>query len=551
MTTEFQENIVCEYKSLKKAIGKSNQLSALAECCVAFANSQGGYLYIGYEDGQNEPPCEQKIKETELNEIVKRLRDLMDSVAILNPEIMTHENGGQYIKLYIPPSLKIIATTSSGKVFIRIGDSTCPISGHELTRLAAEKGTFQWELIASKISLDQADQASITEFLNDLRSSPKVSDFIKQKSSREILQFYQLITDNHYLTNLGVLWFGTPQQRARLSYPITVQYIAYNEREEKVRKKDWHFHQFGPKALLLDIEREAIELTYSTEVANGLFRREIPHYPKEVLRELLVNAIAHKRYTTSGDIFIEVYPDRLSITSPGGLPIGITKDNILHERQRRNPHLIQMMEALNLMEGEGSGFDLLYEKLVRDAKPLPEIESDFSKVTVTIFSNSTNAELISVLDYIGSHYQLTQKEYIALGIIAAQHKILSTQLAYKLQIPQEERMRNWISNLLEKNIIISRGLKKGTEYLLNPDLLSKAKLNIRPTFKIIEPLKLEALIEEGLKHNGPSNIAEIHAFMSEASYKDVSKVVYKMANEGILTVEGSKRYRTYSLAKKK
>ena len=140
-----------------------------------------------------------------------------------------------------------------------------------------------------------------------------------------------MISAEGFLTNLGLLWLGTPQQRARISYPITIQYIVYNEREEKIRKKDWHFHNFNPKDLLLDIEKEAVELTYSTEIPDGLFRKQIRNYPKEVVRELLINAIAHQKFTISGDIFIEVYPAKMVITNPGGLPLGINKYNILHE----------------------------------------------------------------------------------------------------------------------------------------------------------------------------------------------------------------------------
>ena len=64
-------------------------------------------------------------------------------------------------------------------------------------------------------------------------------------------------------------------QRARLGYPITVQYIVYNEFEEKVRKKEWHLHLHNPKDLLLEIEKEAVELTYSTEIPDGLFRKNL------------------------------------------------------------------------------------------------------------------------------------------------------------------------------------------------------------------------------------------------------------------------------------
>ena len=88
----------------------------------------------------------------------------------------------------------------------------------------------------------------------------------------------------------------------------------------------------------------------------------------KLIRELLVNAFAHKSFTVSSDIMIQVYPDRLEISNPGGLPLGITKDNILHTKHRRNPHFIEILSALELMEGEGSGYDLIYELNSMEAK---------------------------------------------------------------------------------------------------------------------------------------------------------------------------------------
>jgi ATP-dependent DNA helicase RecG len=280
-------------------------------------------------------------------------------------------------------------------------------------------------------------------------------------------------------------------------------------------------------------------------------RKSIRQYPKEVVREILINAIAHKKYTISGDIFIEVFHDRLSITSPGGFPIGITKDNILHERHRRNPHLINPLGVLKLMEGEGSGIDLVYQKLAMDAKPLPLIEGEFNKVVITIFSGSIDMGIISILDYIDKHFKLTQKEYITLGIIASEKKILSTQLALKLQLNTQEKIRSWVGTLIDKGIIVSQGIKKGTEYLLNPELFKQAKLDITPSLKTIEPYKLEALIIEDLKYNGKSSLSDIQKRIPEIPGNDIKKTVYKMVKNATLSIEGGKRNRTYDLSKKK
>ncbi|PZX20121.1 ATP-dependent DNA helicase RecG [Breznakibacter xylanolyticus] len=540
------ENSSREYKSLRKAIGKQADLKSLAETCVAFANAQGGEIIIGIEDKESAPPSNQKINQDEVNKVVSTLRSLTDGVGIVNQEIVKHENGGQYFSLKILPSTRTIAITSAGKVFIRISDNSVPVGNEELTDLAAEKTAFQWEIVSpQKIYLHQADAIQVKSLIKDLRLSERVSDFIKDKEDTEILAYYQLLDHTALLTNLGVLWLGTPAQRARLSYPITVQYIVYNELEEKVRKKEWHLHLHNPKDLLLEIEKDAVELTYSTEIPDGLFRKNLRQYAKEVIRELLINAIAHKKFTISGDIFIQVYPNRVTITSPGGFPIGISKNNILHERHRRNPHLINLLSVLKLMEGEGSGYDLVYQKLAMDAKPLPQIENSFNKVAVTVYASAIDTGVVSILDYIDKHFLLSQKEYITLGIIATEKKILSTQLAVKLQLNSEDKMRSWIGSLIDKNILVSQGIKKGTEYLLNPELFKQAKLDIAPSLKTIEPYKLEALIIEDLKYNGKSKMVEIKNRLREIDERDIQKTIYKMTKAGKINIEGADKNRVY------
>jgi len=540
-----------DYKSIRKVIGKRRDIKSLAETCVCFANAQGGEIVIGIEDKESAPTKDQRIDIEEVNKVIKELRDLTDGVGIVSQDIQKHENSGEYFSIRILPSTRTIATTSTGKVFIRVSDNCFPVSSEELTNLAAEKTAFQWEIVVvQKVTLDEADPSKLETFLKDIQKSDKVSDFIKEKEHFEILEFYQLLSPDGFLTNMGVLWLGKASQRARLSYPLTIQYIVYNEKEEKIRKLDWHFHQHNPKELLLEIEKEAVELTYSTELPDGLFRKNIRQYPREVIRELLINAIAHKKYTISGDIFIEVYPDRLTITNPGSLPLGITKENILHERHRRNPHLIQILTDLKLMEGEGSGYDLVFEKLARDAKPLPEIESDFSKVAVTVYSGSINPEAVSILDYIDKHFSLSQKEFIALGIIATEKKILSIKLATVLQLTQEDKMKTWVNGLIGNNVIITQGIKKGTEYLLNPEVFAQAKLDITPSLKTLEPYKLEALILEDLKYNGESKLSEIKSRLSEVPESDIQKSVYKLVKNEDIDPSGAKKNRTYKISKK-
>ena len=541
------ETQIVEYKSLKKITSGSSGLKELAKTCVCLANAQGGIVSIGIEDKSKEPPAKQRLKQNQINDTLERLRGFTFSVGLSPSEILTHENGGEYFNITVFPSQKIVATTSDGKIFLRIGDRCEPIQGEDLQRIVSEKDAFQWELVQRNIDLSNIPTHNIESLINDLRKSNRVKDSIKEKSDIEILEHYNLI-ENSSLTNLGVLWLGTAQQRSRIAYPITVQYIVYDALEQKTRKHIWDDYELNPKELLFSIEKEAVELNYSYEFPDGLFRKQVRHYPEAVIRELLINAFAHKSYLISADITIEVYPNRITITSPGSLPLGITSNNILHEKHRRNPHLIKLLHDLKLMEGEGSGYDLIYEKLSTDAKEFPVIESDFNKVSVSLQSEIIDLEALRLTDYIAKHYQLTQREKIVIGIVARHKKILSTDLSKVLQLAEDERLRSWTAKLTDNSLLISRGIKKGNEFLINPELLKSSKLNISPSLKTIEPYRLQALIETDLQTYPNSSIRDIQGRLPDVDIRDIRKVIYQMVDDGKLSTAGALKNRTYSLA---
>ena len=544
------ETQVIEYKSIQKIQTGDKGLKELAKTCVSLANAQGGIIVIGFEDKTKEPPPDQKVTQKQINDTLEKLRGFCFSVGLSTSGILKHVNGGEYFEIKVFPSQKIVATTSDGKIYIRIADKCEPVRGEDLQRIVAEKEAFQWELLSKNISLDTIPKINIQKLINDIRLSDRVKDSIKEKSDVEILEHYNLV-QNGQLTNLGILWLGTAQQRAKLSYRITDQYIVYDALEQKTRKYLWDDYALNPKELLSSIEKEAVELNYSYEFPDGLFRNQVRHYPKEVIRELLINAIAHKSYFISADITIEVFPESFRISSPGGLPLGITIDNILHEKHRRNPHLIKLFHDLKLMEGEGSGYDLIYEKLSADAKPFPIVESNFNKVTVSLESKIIDLEALRLTDYITQHFQLTQRERIVIGIVARHKKILSTELTRILQLSEEDRLRSWYSKLVERKILQTYGKGKGNAFILNPKLLSDSKLNIKPTLKTIEPHVLEQLLLTDLKAYPNSSISEIQKRITDVPKKELQKTIYGLVKKGKLVNKGSKTYRTYSLAEKK
>ena len=529
MNTEQQK---IEYKSLQKIRTGDKGFKELSTTCVALANAQGGQIMIGVEDKTRKPAPNQIIPQEEANSAVTRLRGLCFNVGLAVGDVCEDETGSQYFTITVFPSLHSYATTSDGKMYIRVADKCEPVRSEDIQRVGEEKGAYQWELFTTMFALDDTTKSNLTKFANDIRQSDRVKQRIKQLDDMEIGEQYHLI-DGNKLTNLGVLWIGTAKQRSRICYPITVEYLVYDELENKTNKLEWRDNTLNPKELIQDIMDKAVELTYSYEMPNGLFRKSVRYYNENLIRELLVNSIAHSSRTISNDITIKVHPGYISISNPGGLPLGITKDNILHTKHRRNPNMIEILSALGLMEGEGSGYDFIYELDAIEAKKQPEIDSTFNTVTVYQSAEITDKEVVRLMDYVDHNYQLSQKNKIAFGIIAREKRIAATDLSKILQLSAEERLRSYIDNLDKSHLITKSGVKKGSYFQINPTLLRNAKSNIVTTLKTIEPHVLKALIKEDIRMHPMSKISDIANRIPDVDIKEIRKQLYNMIGTDI------------------
>ena len=119
MNTEQQK---IEYKSLQKIRTGEKGFKELSTTCVALANAQGGQIMIGVEDKTKKPAPNQVIPQEEANSAVTRLRGLCFNVGLAVGDVCADETGSQYFAITVFPSLHSYATTSDGKMYIRVAD---------------------------------------------------------------------------------------------------------------------------------------------------------------------------------------------------------------------------------------------------------------------------------------------------------------------------------------------------------------------------------------------------------------------------------------------
>ena len=543
----MQENMKYDKKSLKLVSGKSANFAELAKDCVAFANSYGGNIAIGIEDDVDLPDANQTIPQELPEKVVKRINELTINVGV-RAEIKIADNGGEYINLYVFPSQSSIASTTKGQFLIRDHDSSRILLPDELSRLISDRPAYCWETkVSLNIHWSQADTEKVLEFIDDIKKSDRVSTFVKEKTDIETLAYYQMIDDNELLTNLGVLWLGKAEQRARLLYSPIVQYIKYNAEDEKVAKHVWDDYRYNPKELMTQIWNYVPDWKESHEVSEGLWRKEVSAYDEKVVRELLCNSIVHRPYTTRGDIFIKIYPDRMVITNPGQLPIGVTVNNILQKTEKRNIHLAKVFYDLHLMEAEGSGYDLIYETLLTAGKDKPIVVEGDDYVEVSVYRNIITKDAVRVCDYISDHLKLSRKAYIALGVILKEKTILASELTKELQLPAGERLRSYVDPLIAHRIILNKGIGKGMKYTINPEFVANSKYQFTTTLKTIEPYRLKALIIEDLKFHPESLLSEIATRLPDVDFPELEKMVRNMAKEGEISFIGGRKFRKYLL----
>lgn len=542
------ENQKVELKSLRKLHGKNADWDDFYRVCVGMANSHGGKIIVGIEDGLTQPPIGQVIPKTLIEDIYLKVSQNTQNVSISLPQIKSVKNGSEILEVNVNANLQTVASTSKGTYFIRVGTETQRVLPDDLTRLFSEKNSFVWELqTTNKIPWNEFDEKKVAEFNELIQESERVTEFVKRKKGIDLLEHYFFSKDG-FLTNLGILWFGKRNRRAALLYPMTIQFVHFDENGREIRKRFWDDFYLNPFELIVSVLTDIPEWNEFIEIPDGMFRNRIPVYEKDIVRELLVNAIAHRVYTMRGDILIHYFPDRIEVVNPGLLPMGVSPKNILQKSIRRNEHLAKVLYDLKLMEKAGSGYDQIYQILLSNGKRPPIVEEFDDSVRVTVYGKNINSQCFKLIDLIQQKFDnLSQKEIISLGLVASYGSLSSVDLAEKLALFDINRLQEgWLGKLVEYQILMKNGKTKGMIYSINPVYEKGIGIKTKTSLKTIEPYRLEQLLIEDLKKYDGSSIGEIQSRIgNEIHIAKIRRQLEKMISVGKIKRTGLLKYTKY------
>ena len=540
------ENSLYDRKSIRAITGKTADFPEVAKDCVAFANAQGGKIEFGIEDDETLPPASQMIDEKLTVELVNKIAGLTNNV-VVNAEIETKNNGGDVLVLHIYRS-SAIAMTSSGKIFIRIGDNSVPVtSSEDIVRLATDKNCFSWEDALSQYDWQKADSGKLDKLITDIRSSDRVSKFIRDKETKEILDYFFLTDpDSDRMTNLGVLFIGEATQRGRLSNAPIVQCIKYDEYGEKVNKWLWDDYRMNPQELIDSIWKTVPEWTESYEISEGMRRKNIPAYEEAVIREILCNALVHRPYTIRGDIFINIYPDRIEVVNPGQLPLGVTPENILHKTYKRNEHLANICYVLHLMEREGSGYDKMYELQLSLGKSVPKVIEGDDYVKAVVERRIRSVDALKLMQEAKEKFPLKQKAAICLGFIAQYGPVSGSELVRMLDLSGSDTLRAWLNPLLDNGLVEATAENtNGKKYFVVESIRS---LVDKKTPRQIKAEQIRGAVMQDIREHKDVSIAEVSERLEgNLSTKVVRKYMVELLEDGYIRQSGKGRWTRFIL----
>ena len=271
--------------------------------------------------------------------------------------------------------------------------------------------------------------------------------------------------------------------------------------------------------------------TGRAEVVAGVRRETLPAYPVAVLREAVVNALAHRDYKLSGaTVDITVWDDRVEVRSPGPLPGHITQDNMRDEHYSRNPRIMRVLKSLGLVEEYGEGIDRMYREMEARLLAPPVFEATSSSVTVTLRHRS----LVDVEDQawlLGLADTTTASERLAL--IAARRAGAVTRRALRSMMAAAQA-DTALKGAVAKGLLRRVGTAGGTRYVLGGAIGGDARGENRSRSR---------LLEEARRH-GAITSADA-ARLLQTSTEMARKLLRELVRDGALYAEGNTRGRKY------
>ena len=545
------ETLTVEFKSDRKGLPDRD----LIEAVVALANTEGGVLLLGVEDGTGEITGlhpSHAGKGTPAAMIANRT---VPSVQV-RVEVVDFGNGANVFAIFVPECRGVVGTVDGyfAKRRLKLDGSpeTIPMTPFEIQSRAS-----QFQLIdpsaqaMAAVPLSRISPLQRERVRASIRTSNNSDKALLELSDSDFDRALGLVKNfggTEYLTLSGVL-IMTDEQTIRDFVPTYEVAFQVLKDGLEVSVNDY-MRKPLVEAFDCIVERFSARIEEDEQLVGGR-RRAAPNYDISGFREALVNALVHRDYAVLGAVIVKIDHYGLSFYNPGGFIEGVNLGNLLSTAPKsRNTLLADIAKRIGLAERTGRGVDKIFSGVLRYGRHRPEYEkSDGSGVTLTILSEKA--------DFCFLNFVLEKEEALKRPLTVDELLILS-ELRFKGKLSVEEGMaltqrkrsvvQEALSGLLASGDVVEMAGDAGLSYELSPATIRafiSGKEQRRMNGESYE--KYKAMVRAYIKTNGSAkrkNVAEC----CRINLRQAGYIVEKMLKEREIVQIGSRRWAIYKLA---
>lgn len=422
-----------------------------------FANAQGAIMYFGVDD--NHEVYGLRDSKKLLEDLPNKVVNYMGLVVDVN---LYEQDGLDYMELAIEPSN--VAISYKGKYYYRSGSTMQELNGVALQQFLLKKMGRSWDDITNeRATLEDIDRNAIDYFLKKGIEAQRIPEGERTASTRDVLDSLGLLDDGGNLKNAAVLLFGKKPQKF---YPSAVFKIGRFGKDEA----DLMFQDVIECNIMQMADRvmEALQAKYLVSPVRfeGMQRYETLEIPKEAMREILYNAIAHKDYT-GPDIQMHVYNDYIEVWNEGELPGGYDETILYgkHSSKPRNRNIAATMFKAGFIDTWGRGFKKIREGFEKVGISIPKVENFCGGVRVTIertrFLQMAHVASDVASDVVNnvvslSQVQLTDRQHKIVNLIKENPFISAQEMSVVLSVVHRTIQRD-LSTMQKMGILIREG----------------------------------------------------------------------------------------------
>jgi len=504
----------------------------LGRYCIALANERGGHLVLGIS-----PTMPRQVAGTAAaRDLGGKKTWLLDKMK-MRIEVGELFLGGKRVVVFEIPSRPTGCPLSwNGAFLMRCGGSLVAMTAEQLERIFAEKTVDYSATTCERAKLGDLDPSAIEAFRAAWHRKSG-NNALTTAGRRQLLVDAGLIEEAK-VTYAALALLGTEAGLSRClpEAEVVFEYRSAETATQCQQRLEFRrgFFSFGDELW------RTIDLRNDTQhYKEGLFVWDVRTFSERAVREAILNAVSHRDYRRQGSVFVRQYPRSIEIVSPGGLPEGVTIDNILYRQAPRNRRIAEVLQKCGLVERSGQGMDLMFTESIKEGKRTPDLSgTDDYEVKVTLHGEIQDPRFLTFLERIGKD---TLASFSTNDLLALDYVHWGEAMPPSL--------KQHVQKLLDNGVIERVGRGRGVRFILSRRFYSfLGRRGVYTRERGLDPETNKALLLQHVRTFGTAAIRDFEQVLPALSRSQIHSLLRSLRADGKIRRVGEKRGSKWELA---